>query len=452
MALHQLRLRYERGPVIPDANDPTYDQQEVRRLVWVYDTALERTTYDNSQAFYILRNFENAPPDEELAAGVFATRCLGTTLRSYSYDPSVLDGNLVAQGVSYSDEADSPACPYVPPVDPDPEPDPEPEPDPVPGQCGDPDATNYVVGGTDNSVCLYAPRWRALWPQLKVRLANFEGNPKAFLSAEVWAGFPTGHPYAAAKTMAKVADMRATVSPVTGQAEFDLGPYLQPLLPRLDANSPTALTSDLLLGYELRSRGAVWERGYAVNAAVGDAQLFTGKQLTPFASLPGWHGYDYQVAELGTDATGKFGVIESYPAPVSHYLSCPQYPVPVMWLDRSGGYGYWVFGGKHDPGLLAPEGQGFIEAQTREQRLSSRPGARRTLLLRSGYFGGQALIDGLLTLRECIQAWAQLDGPDSPWVPVLVEAGESTNYRIGQRRFEFNTKVTEAAPRHVQGQ
>lgn len=330
--------------------------------------------------------------------------------------------------------------------------------------CTDPEALNYnATPGTitDNTLCVYpAPRWRSAWQAVEVAVAPPAGNTSAFVIADLIVGLPAGHPYAGLRPQGPPVRLRATISP-GGTAVFRLGPHLRPALGAsagagrvLDRNSPTATTLDLFTGYVLqRPSGEVLERGYVLNAAVPDAQLVAlNGLLTPFARVPLWPGFTYDVPILS--AAGRYGVLDAVAdvdAPATVLLPCPLNPLPVCWLAPGSGYGYWVFQGRPQQGDEVGEGQQFVDALSRETRWSQRGDTRSTWQSSSGVFSGEDLLAGLRTLWRSPQVWAQLEA-DGPWVPVVLASGNFPAGRLGVARKELAISFTEAKPQDAQGQ
>lgn len=332
----------------------------------------------------------------------------------------------------------------------------------VPG-CTDPQADNYdPAATTDNGSCTFTPRWRSAWQEVAVAVAPEAGTTAAFVELELVEGLPAGHPFAAARPQGPPLPVRATIGP-DGLATFRLGPYLRAALGaagdggrRLDLNSPTAYTTDLFTGYELRRPGGeLMQAGYVLNAAAPDATLTTapGGLLSPFAGrLPVWPGFDdYQVPYFAALAGSPYGFLESDEARqfATVRLPCPSHPLPVAWLAPGGGYGYWVFSGRPALGDEVGQGQAYAEAGTGEARWASRGEARRTYAASTGPFAGDDLVEGLRTLWGSPQVWARLRGA---WVPVVLSSGSFPAGRLGVVRKELGVSFTEAAPRYAQGQ
>lgn len=338
---------------------------------------------------------------------------------------------------------------------------------PVTG-CQDEYADNYDPTATSGGAasCAYTPQWRSAWGPagVAVRVPAQPGQTAAYVVARLRIGFRPGHPLAASRPLGPPLVLKATVGP-DGYATFRLAPYLWPALGaddgaggyRLDLNSPTATTSDLFTGYELRRvAGQLLEHGYALNAAVPDAQLLTGPDnpLSPFAGrLPVWPGFEYEVGYLSRQGFGRYGVVAAGPMLNFDYVQqpCPANPLPVAWLAPGGGYGYWVFQGRPQVGDEVGESQSFTEPATGERRYSQRGAARGTVTASSGVFNGAQFGDGLRTLWASPQVWYQpVIGGE--WVPVTLEGGSFPVRRIGLPRTEFSLTFTEAVPHYAQGQ
>jgi len=335
------------------------------------------------------------------------------------------------------------------------------EPEPVYG-CMNPMATNYnplATEDTDPTSCIFpepepepdpSPEpaslpWRSAWQPLSVRVLA-TGNPlPAFLSAELLTGSP----------LALLTNVRATVGP-DGYATFNLGAYMRTqlgaVLPsgqrRLDLNSVGALTEDLYSPYELRTGGTLHEAGIALNSAVPDEQVPT--ILTPFAVLPLWPGFEYEVSRRTSSGTLE-PVAPAATGLPRFVLPCPKNALPVRWLSAEGGYGYWVFAGRPEYSDEIGDGQLYREAQTGERRYASRGESLLRIQASSGQFSNIDLLHGLRTLRRSPQAWYQPE-PDGPWVPIVLEAGTFPAYRAGVHRYEFTISFTVAQPVTVQGQ
>lgn len=332
--------------------------------------------------------------------------------------------------------------------------------------CMDENALNYNPNATEAGACSFGARWRSAWQPVEV-VAVAPLPTAAYLEAELWTGFPVGHPLAGSQPLTLLTTVRATVSP-GGLATFRLGPFLQPLLGandghggrRLDLNSPTAYATDLYQGYDLRlpGGGTLLQRGVVLNAAVPDAELgVVDGMLTPFAGrLPVWPGFDdYLVAYLlPQGGQGQFGTVAPSAATSwdSTLLPCPQHPLPVAWLAPGGGFGYWVFAGRPRHGLDQSEGTLFNEALSNERRWSERGQALATVTASSGVFSGADWSEGLRTLRTSPQVWYQPDGDGTPWVPVVLESGSFSVRRRGVNRNEVVVAFSEARPLAVQGQ
>jgi hypothetical protein len=329
--------------------------------------------------------------------------------------------------------------------------------------CQDEYATNYDPAATSDAACTYEPLWRSVWGPTNVAVAvpAVAGQMKHYIEAELFIGFRPGHPLAASRPLGEPIPLRATVGP-QGFAVFQLGPYLRPTLGapdglggyRLDLNSYTARIDDLYVGYELRRAvtAELLEHGYALNAAVPDAQL--SPMLSPFAEpLPVWPSFDYIVTTRSTERRG-FGVL-GYETPDGigdvYAMPCPANPLPVAWLAPGGGYGYWVFQGRPQLGDDVGEGQTFTEAGTGERRFSQRGETRGTITASTGIFNGPRFGEGLRTLWASPQVWyqPQLGGE---WVPVTLGSGSFPLRRLGLARTEVSLTFTEARPHYAQGQ
>ncbi|RPD45821.1 hypothetical protein DNI29_16865 [Hymenobacter sediminis] len=247
-------------------------------------------------------------------------------------------------------------CGYVPPgggggEEPDPDPDPEPE----------------VI-------------WAGLWAPggIPVTVSPQAEEAPAFVEADLYAGFPEGHPLAANRPLTFVSAVRATVAP-SGVATLNLAPYLRSevgaLLSsgsrRLDLNSLTAQTEDVYVGYQLTMGGQIIAQGYALNSVLSTEQLVAyvaGRKLSPFGNvLPLWPGYEYQVSRLRADFTVE--AVKGGPGLSGGgayiYMPCPRYGLPVAWLSPEGGFGYWVFSGQPVHGDEVGEGQGTMKPKPR---------------------------------------------------------------------------------------
>lgn len=331
--------------------------------------------------------------------------------------------------------------------------------------CQDEYATNYDPAATTAAACTYAPLWRSAWgpSRMAVPVPALPGQVKAYTQAMLRIGFRPGHPLAAIRPLGDPIPLRATVGP-QGFAVFRLAPYLQRAIGaadglggyRLDLNSPSAATTDLSVAYELRrTTGELLEHGYALNAAVPDAELIAGAYLSPFLPLlPLWPGFDdYLVGFLGDYANGRYA--GTFAADKAFevggvWLPCPSNPLPVAWL-APGGYGYWVFQGRPQLGDDVGEGQSFTEATTGERRWSQRGEARGTIAASSGVFNGPQFAEGLRTLWRSPQVWYQPE-PGGEWVPVTLDGGQFPVRRMGLARTEVSITFTEARPHYAQGQ
>ncbi|MGI4884272.1 MAG: hypothetical protein ACRYFR_04865 [Janthinobacterium lividum] len=325
--------------------------------------------------------------------------------------------------------------------------------------CTDPEADNYDPAATaDNGSCSYSPRWRSAWRELAVAVAPLAGlvPVPAYLDALLRIGFPAGHPLAAFRPLGAALTVRAVVRP-SGEAVFNLGPYLRPALGapdgsggyRLDLNTETV--DDFFVGYELRRpTGDLLERGYALNSGLPDQRFTTGKFLTGFARVPQWPGFAWKRAVLSSQSAGRYGTMaEAYPPAVN--LPCPPNPVPVAWLNPQGGWDFWLFQGRPQLGDDVGDSQAYVEAGTGERRYSQRGEQRRTVQATSGPFRGEDLATGLRTLWGSPQVWYQpVVGGD--WVPVTLEGGSFPLRRLGVGRIEVPISFTEAAAQAVQGQ
>jgi len=345
---------------------------------------------------------------------------------------------------------------------------------PVAG-CQDEYADNYDPAATSGGAasCTYTPRWRSVWGPagMAVRVPAVAGQTTAYIAAELRIGFRAGHPLADARPLGEPLALRATVGP-DGYATFRLAPYLWPALGsddgagrRLDLNAPDSFGSALFTGYELRrtTAGELLEHGYALNAAVPDAQLITrldadgnSLPLSPFTqALPVWPGFDdYQVALVSPGAKGFDSVGSSTPDDFglpTYRLPCPANPVPVAWLAPGGGFGYWVFSGRPQLSDEVGESQGFTEALSGERRWSQRGESRGTITASSGVFNGTIFGEGLRTLWASPQVWYQPQ-PGGVWVPVTLEGGSFPVRRVGLARTEVSLTFTEAVPHYAQGQ
>jgi hypothetical protein len=324
--------------------------------------------------------------------------------------------------------------------------------------CQDEYADNYdplaTSGGMDS--CSYSTRWRSAWQPMAVVVAALPGQTAAYTVAELRIGFRPGHPLAALRPLGESLRLRATVGP-DGYATFRLGPHLQAALGvedghggyRLDLNTQTA--DDAYVGYELRRlTGELLEAGYALNAAVPEAQLFDGAILSSFGRVPVWPGHSWKHYQLASRSAGRYGAMdETYGDTV--WLPCPSNPLPVAWLNPLGGWDFWVFQGRTQFGDTVGEGQQYREAVSGEQRYSDPGDSYQTFKASSGTFGGDDLLRGLRTLWRSPQAWAILE-PEGEWVPIVIERGSRDVGRLGVRRQEVVLNFTTASPEWAQGQ
>jgi hypothetical protein len=286
----------------------------------------------------------------------------------------------------------------------------------------------------------------------------------------LYAGFPVGHPLAPGRPLRYVATLRATVAP-SGLATFELAPYLRSELGalqadgsrRLDLNSLTAQTDDLYVGFRLEIAGKGIATGYALNSALGETKLealrTSQAPLWPFGlTFPVWPGFRYRTSTLHDDVTGRLGDVQKTPPASASAegllvaMPCPSNPLAVAWLAPEGGYGYWVFQGRHRYGDDIGEGQAYTEALTNELRYSRRAPSRKTVEASSGIFSDRTLVEGLRTLRRAVQAWYRPAGLVGPWVPIVLQAGSFPAYREGRRRYEATLEFSEAVTPTVQGQ
>jgi hypothetical protein len=339
--------------------------------------------------------------------------------------------------------------------------------------CFDEEAQNYdpLVTEPDNSLCVFAPQWRSLWPALAVPVVLSTDPLPAYITAELYAGLPPGHPKADARPLRFLATLRATVSPRTGTAMVDVAPYLRPLFGalqsdgsrRLDINGLDAFGDDLYSYFRLKVGGVAIRSGYVLNSALPEAALvpFTeqGVPLTPFGRrIPAWPGFAFPVPLVVTAENGRYGYVVEDSTLVNEdagvglvHLPCPRNPVPVRWFSQEGGYGHWVFSGRPVHGDAIDEGQLYTEAGTGELRYSDPGLARRTLQVSSGPFSGRTLVEGLRTLRRAVQVWYQPE-LGGPWVPVVLARGTFPAYRDGVHKYQFDVVFTEAVPQYAQGQ
>jgi hypothetical protein len=347
------------------------------------------------------------------------------------------------------------------------------QPAPVVG-CLEESATNYnpLATQADNRLCRYTPRWVGVWSPdgVPVVVRPTAVPAPAYLSAELYAGYPVGHSLAAVRPLRYLVTLRATVAP-TGLATFDLAPYLRSELGalqddgsrRLDLNSLTAQTEDLYVGFRLEMAGQGIANGYALNSALGETRLEdlrTGEDpLWPFGvTFPIWPGLSYLTSKLHDDVTGRLGEVQKTPPASASAegllvaMPCPSNPLAVAWLAPEGGYGYWVFQGRHRYGDDIGEGQPYTEALTNELRYSRRAPSRQTVEASSGVFADRALVEGLRTLRRAVQAWYRPTGLVGPWVPIVLQAGSFPAYQEGRRRYEATIQFSEAPPQYGQGQ
>jgi hypothetical protein len=347
------------------------------------------------------------------------------------------------------------------------------QPAPVVG-CRDESANNYnpLATQADNRLCRYTPRWVGVWsPEgVPVVVRPTAVPAPAYLSADLYAGYPVGHSLAAVRPLRYLATLRATVAP-TGLATFDLAPYLRSELGalqddgsrRLDLNSLSAQTDDLYVGFRLEMAGKGMANGYALNSALVETKLEglrTGQDpLWPFGvTFPIWPGLSYFTSKLHDDVTGRLGDVQKTPPASASAegilvaMPCPSHPLAVAWLAPEGGYGYWVFQGRHHYGDEIGEGQAYTEAGSNELRYSSRAPSRQTVEASSGIFSHRAFVEGLRTLRRAVQAWYRPAGLTGPWVPIVLKGGNFPAYREGRRRYEVTIQFTEAASMPIQGQ
>ena len=326
--------------------------------------------------------------------------------------------------------------------------------------CTDEYATDYDPAATVAGACSYVPRWRSAWGPtgLAVRVAAVPGQAVAYVEARLRVGFRPGHPLAGVRPLGAPLTLRATIGP-DGYATFVLGPYLRPLLGapdgaggyRLDLNSPTATTTDLYVGYELRRpTGELLEHGYALNAAVPDEAFATNTLLTCFDLVPVWPGFSLPTSWLSNTGAGAYGqVATGLGAAVD--MPCPANPLPVAWLNPQGGFDLWVFSGRPVLADVVGDGQRYREADTGESRWSERGESRRTYTASSGPFRGAEMAEGLATLARSPQVWVQ-PVAGAAWVPVTIDAGTFPVQRWGVQRNEVSITFTTARAEYSQGQ
>lgn len=331
--------------------------------------------------------------------------------------------------------------------------------------CMDSEARNYnsMANESDGS-CLFTPRFVGLWALGGIPVSVAPTSLAGFVTAEIYAGFVTGHPLNAGNPERLVATVRATVSPRTGVATLDIAPYLRAEVGalqsdgtrRLDLNSPGAFSADLYTGFSVFVAGQRQARGYALNSAATEAELAgvaMGAPLTPFgALLPRWAAYPFPVATLAT--AGRFGQVTQQAATYSGTLRpvfrpAPCHGLPVAWLTPAGGWGHWVFAGRPQYADEIGEAQYYTEAGTYEKRAASMGPSYRAIEASAGPFAGRDLVEGLRTLRRSVQAWYK---PGAEWVAITKPTGNFPAYREGVTKYDFVIKFTEARPVAVQGQ
>ena len=107
------RFTYLDGPSPnPNSNDPEYAEELYHVNSYFLDTATGQTVAEDGAQQTYLRNYEQAPPNEYVAAGQLGEPvCIGTTARTYFFNGSS-DETEIASGttVTFEDEENAASC------------------------------------------------------------------------------------------------------------------------------------------------------------------------------------------------------------------------------------------------------------------------------------------------------------------------------------------------------
>lgn len=313
-----------------------------------------------------------------------------------------------------------------------------------------------------------------VWAVPGIRYIEAPDDPAdVVVSRTLLPGFPPSHPIAVADpilaqgTYPEVA-IRATNR--NDAATFDIAAYCRARLVSTREPQPVD-PSGRLWAAQLGVSNAT---AYLLDSGLNSSQLngyLSAYLLSPFRTLlpywgATWQYRTYYLQYLPTPAQLTIKMIDvedtievslelggppTSLATVS--MPCPTYPLPICWLSPEGGEGFWIFSAKHTYGLTVGEGVSFYDAADTE-RLLSRGDVRDVVSVESGYLPNPALYDGLRTLFYTPQAWAYVGDytlDTGEWLPIIIEGGERTDYRSGEKQRQATVRFRFADPIPVQG-
>src|SRR6476620_3979037 len=121
------------------------------------------------------------------------------------------------------------------------------------------------------------------------------------------------------------------------------------------------------------------------------------------------------------------------------YEECAQkYPLHLWWFNRQGGWDSYVFNGKHEDTEELSSGTTYMDAEY-IRHWANRGEDVETVNVRSGFLPD---VDGM-TAKERLQALlgirrsiAVYERRGELWIPVIVQEGSFTKYRVDDRFFE----------------
>lgn len=125
----------------------------------------------------------------------------------------------------------------------------------------------------------------------------------------------------------------------------------------------------------------------------------------------------------------------------------------LLWLNREGGYDYFPFNGRKSFTVTIPDAGKYVDSDY-TQRNNERRGVYNGEILTTGNVPEIAL-DLLQSLKESIQVYLvenPLDTGEQIYHPVILQDGDFTKKKSGDKRFDLAVKLYYSTERQIQTQ
>lgn len=125
----------------------------------------------------------------------------------------------------------------------------------------------------------------------------------------------------------------------------------------------------------------------------------------------------------------------------------------LLWLNREGGYSYFPFNGRKSFNVTIPDAGKYVD-NNYTQRNNERRGVYNGEVLTTGDIPEIAL-DLLQSLKESIQVYLvenPLDAGEQIYHPVILQDGDFTKRKTGDKRFDVTVKLYYSTERQIQTQ